>query len=257
MSNKIYRLYIDEIGKSSYPKTDNNLSFDEQYFGLSGIILNQEESGKLTDKFRELKMLVVEDVDDLHKVNLHRRDILHKNGVFKILLDKEKEKEFNGKYLSIITEINFKIIFVGLDKISHKKRYTTPLHPYHYMMNIITERYVGLLEELKGRGDIMAESINKNEDEILQKTFEDFVTFGSAYCSINRIKDRISSKNIKFKEKVAGVSGLELSDLLAVPVLFDILNAKEIRSLIEGTFNCKVIECINGKYYKYGKKLIQ
>jgi hypothetical protein len=256
MEKKIYRLYIDEVGKSSYPKVDNSSDFDDQYFALCGIVIEEKEQVKLNEAFRSLKLLVIKDIDDIHTVSLHRRDIVSKKGPFKTLISSEEEIAFNTQFLDIISKIDFKIIFVGLDKISHKGRYSTPAHPYHYMMNIMIEKYVGLLEDLKSTGDVLAESTNKKEDKVLQDVFEFFINSGSSYCSSQRIKSRITSKNIKFKTKEDGVSGVELADLLALPVLFEILNTKKIRVLNPKSFNVKVIEAISNKYYKYGKKII-
>lgn len=256
MDKKIYRLYIDEVGKSSYPKIEHSSNFDDQFFGLCGIVIEEKEQIKLTESFRKLKLLIVKDIDDIHSVSLHRRDIVSKKGPFKILINIDEEAAFNKQFLEIISTIDFKIIFIGLDKVSHKGRYSTPAHPYHYMMNIMIERYVGLLEDLKSTGDVLAESTNKKEDKILQDVFEYFINSGSSYCSSQRIKTRITSKNIKFKVKQDGVSGVELADLLALPALFEILDSKKLRSINPESFNVRVVEAISGKYYKYGKKII-
>ena len=235
--NKILRLYIDEVGNTSYPKTDPGQDFQKRYLGLCCVILKKANQPEYLEDFTQLRNIITTDVDEHGKIHIHRKDILDKRGYFKKLLDKDKEEEFNSKLLEVLDKKSFRVIFRAIDKFNHKKRYARPMYPYHYMIGSIVEEYVRFLEVINARGDVMIESRGKKEDDLLQEFFESFLKTGSSYCSPEKIANRIISKNIKFKEKSDNIPGLELADILAIPVLFQLLDKKKIRIFDKQSFN--------------------
>lgn len=254
--NKIVRLYIDEVGNTAYPNSDPGQNFERRYLGLCCVVLKKVDQSKYLEDFTHLRNIITNDADNHGGIHIHRKDILDKRNHFKLLIDKEKETEFNNKILEILSKNNFRVIFRAIDKFNHKKRYVQPLYPYNYMIGSIVEEYVRFLEVNNSYGDVMIESRGKKEDNLLQEFFESFLKTGSSFCSPERIATRITSKNIKFREKSDNIPGLELADILAVPILFQLLEDKKIRVFNKQTFNFQIMLRILGKFTKYGRRLI-
>lgn len=254
--NKILRLYIDEVGTTAYPNVDPGKNFEKRYLGLSCVILGKINQSEHLEDFKQLRNIITSDADEHGQIHIHRKDILDKRSHFKALLDKNKEEEFNSKLLAILAKENFRVIFRAIDKFNHKQRYVRPMYPYHYMIGSIVEEYVRFLEVSNSRGDVMIESRGKKEDELLQEFFESFLKTGSSYCSPERIAARITSKNIKFKDKSDNIPGLELADILAIPVLFKLLQDKKVRDFDQKSFNYKIMLKIGGRFTKYGSRLL-
>ena len=248
-----YRIYVDEIGTTHISKKDTE-KFENRYLGLCGVIISESEQEKLRKAFLDLKNILQADKDLISKIYIHRKDILDKKGYFSILKDKNIEMDFNNKLLDIIIEIDFTIIFCAIDKIDHNKKYKDPVHPYLYMFDLLLEKYIYFLENNNGKGDIMFESRGKKENLLLEanllKTLKSGHFIPNRWMDVNKIKDVITSKNIKFVEKVDSVSGVELADLLAIPCLFYILDKYKLKDFKKDSFNYKIKEIIYGSKLK-------
>jgi len=94
------------------------------------------------------------------------------------------------------------------------------MHPYHYCLNVLLERYVNFLLENNGYGDVVAEVRGKKEDRLLKSEFEHFYENGTYYLNAKVVQRKLSSKKLKLKTKEARISGLELSDMLALSMKF-------------------------------------
>lgn len=90
-------------------------------------------------------------------------------------------------------------------------------HPYHYLMDILVDKYTRYLERVKSTGDIMPEGRRGKKDTVLQQAYEDVRANGLYYVSSQQIVARIPSKALKFRYKPDNVAGLQLADLIAHP----------------------------------------
>ena len=258
---KKYRLYIDESGTHHYGTQD---CLSKRYLGLTGIIISSDNvENILQPKIIELKKMFTDDPDDLPI--LHREDIVDKRGVYAKLNDTDFERMFNDAYLCLLSELDFNICSVVVDKKNHLERYQDSAnHPYHYCLDVLLERYTNFLEK-RGVGDVWAESRGKKEDDALRSSYERFYTCGTNFRSVQYIQQTLTSKKIKLKPKIKAVAGIELADLLSLPTRIDILHAFGKIQDLDDNFNKKVIDKIQGKYFKgdfnsktkgYGKKYI-
>lgn len=245
-----YRLYIDEVGSPDISKKGSD-KLENIYFGLCGIIMSESEQEKLRNHFYDLKNIVVKDKDLIQKVSIHRKDILDKRSHFAVLQDKEIQDIFNKKLLEIFIEIDFDIIFCAIDKHDHNATYSNPAHPYNYMFDIMLEKYIIFLEEKNARGDIMIEGRGEKENTIMDTRMSNLSEHGiltaGRQLKVERIKNTLTSKHIKFVEKKDCVAGVELADLLAIPCLFHILGSNELKDFKIETFNYKIMEIILGQ----------
>lgn len=245
-----YRLYIDEVGS---PDTSRkaNYRFENVYFGLCGIVISETEQEKLRNHFYELKNIVVKDKDLIQTVSIHRKEILDKRSHFSALQDTEIENIFNQKLLAIFKDVDFEIIFCAIDKHDHNATYNNPAHPYNYMFDIMLEKYVIFLEEKNAKGDIMIEGRGKKENTIMDTRMSNLSEHGiltaGRQLKVERLKNTLTSKHIKFVEKKDCVAGVELADLLAMPCLFHVLSGKKLKDFKKETFNYKIMDIILGQ----------
>ncbi len=242
-----YRLYIDDIGSPDISKKAAD-KFENIYFGLCGIVISESEQEKLRSHFYELKNIVVKDKDLVQKVSIHRKDILDKRSHFTALQDKEIQDIFNKKLLEIFTETDFEIIFCAIDKQDHNATYSNPAHPYNYMFDIMLEKYVIFLEERNAKGDIMIEGRGEKENKIMDIRMTNLSEHGiltaGRQLKVERLKNTLTSKHIKFVEKKDCVSGVELADLLAMPCLFHVLSGRDLKGFNKESFNHKIMDII-------------
>lgn len=250
----LYRLYVDEIGISGF--SNKMVEINDRYFGLCGVVVSDAEAKKLSQYFSDLRRIIDPDIDEWTSIHFHRRDIVLKRGVFKVLEDENRRKRFDEQLIKIFSEIEYKIIFIGLDKKSFLERGNIPVNIYHYLMNVMVEKYVEVLESLGGRGDIMFECSGAKEDGLLQAEYQHFCEIGSKKCSSKRIFNSITSKRLKFKDKSKNISGIELADMLAYVSLNNLLEDSNLKKLQGDTFNFRIFETILRKFAFKGNLLI-
>lgn len=258
---KIYRLYIDESGNHSYGSTD---SIQGRYLALCGVILSQfQNETSLIPKFEEMRSMFTDDVDD--QPTFHYTDLISQKGRFSKLKDESVRASFNGVYIEFLENSEFTVCCIVIDKKTHKERYGQPMHPYHYCLNLLLERYVQFLGRVDGRGDVMAEGRGGKEDQLLKSEYQHFFNNGTSYIDSSKVQLRLSSKEIKIKTKEARVAGLELADLLATPLKFLTLFQNKIINKLDNNFSLQVLKIVwskirsgpSGRKNGYGLKLIK
>jgi hypothetical protein len=257
-----YRLYIDESGTHNYCTCE---SITKKYLCLCGIIIDSQTTEKILNPyFFELKQYIANDKDSFPV--FHREDIAGYHGCFRKLKQSDIKQKWKDKILWIFENLDYTICGIVLNKKNHLLRYEkSAMHPYHYCLNMLLERYVCFLSSISSRGDVVAETRGKVEDKALEKAFEDFYKYGTYYSSTNSINRRLTSKRIKIKSKGQGYWGLELSDLLALAVKLDVLYTYKQIGILDDNFNLEIIKTIQTKYRKnneekvigFGKKLIE
>jgi hypothetical protein len=253
MSSKKYRLYIDESGTHNYSKSDE---IRERYLCLNGLIISAEHNQDfITPKWDALREIFTEDPD--FPAVFHLSDLMEKIGVFKKLEDDAIKSLFDERYLEILKDGNFILCSVVLDKKTHLETYgDAAMHPYHYCLNVLLERYVKFLLENDGYGDVVAEVRGKKEDQKLRSEFEHFYENGTHYVNSDTVQKRLSSNKLKLKTKEARIAGLELSDMLATPMKFLTLYKYERILDLSDNFTKSVLELVHPKIRRcpYNKK---
>jgi hypothetical protein len=260
---KRYRLYIDESGDHRY----FDLEYPEKrYLGLTGIIIE-------TEYYRAIFQPNLESLKQKHfphnpdePVILHRDDIINKRYSFWRLRDPEKAIAFNDDILTFVSEQEYLIIIVVIDKKTHIEQHgDVAYHPYHYCLAVLLERYCGFLNFFNAEGDVLAESRGGTEDRHLKQAYKEIYNTGTQQRSAEFFKRALTSSEIKLKPKLANIAGLQLSDLLAYPSKQEILIeerritdpgdnfGKQICQRIQKKYNKQVYE---GRIKGYGKVLL-
>lgn len=217
MKDKTYRLYIDESGTHKY---SNSEAINERYLCLMGVIISAEHNHSfICPKWEELRDIFTEDKD--FPAIFHLSDVINRKNGFSKLYNPTTKQDFNEKYLALLEAGEFTLCCVVLDKKLHIERYgTSAMHPYHYCLNVLLERYVKFLISVDGTGDVLAEARGKVEDNLLQSEFLWFYENGTAFLESSAVKKRLTSNKLKIRTKEARICGLELSDMLALPMKF-------------------------------------
>jgi hypothetical protein len=149
---------------------------------------------------------------------LHRTDIMGKKGIFGCLADDATCASFDKATQRLIEKSEYTAITALIDK--HwmlKQHHWSKTHPYHYLMEILVEKYVQFLEREKTIGDIMPEARGKTMDGRLQRAYDQVRESGTPYVSAERIGSGIRAEKLKFRLKKENVAGLQLADLIAHP----------------------------------------
>ena len=249
----MYRLYVDEVG------TDNLTCLKQdkhRYLSLTGIAMSVEDArDQLEPRLNVLKAQVFNHDPD-NPLILHRKEIMGLKGPYLILRDSEKQEQFNTAILNTFILTDYCVITVLIDKLAMiRMGHWSNKHPYHYLMEILVEKYVQLLERKGDIGDIMPEARGKNQNKALERAFCSVRQNGTDFVSAERIQSAIRANNLKFRWKKHNIAGLQLCDLLAHPshIYVRHVNRHDVRF---GDFSAKVREILTESKYDrsvYGK----
>jgi hypothetical protein len=211
-----YRLYVDESGDHTFTLADDP---NHRYLGLLGLWFETGEPYRaFASEMSALKSSIFGWHPDDSPICLHRKDILGRKGVFSRLRGPEVNGRFCESLLKLVGDAEFHMTCVVIDKASHRtKTYRELFHPYHFCLAALLERYAGWLRLVRAKGDVMAESRGRSEDQELVAAFEATLQQGTRFHTAQRFQEVLTSGKIKLKKKEHAIPGLELADLLAYP----------------------------------------
>lgn len=258
--SNMYRLY--EVGTdvmSDLGKIDN------RFLSLTGVAMTINEArDSLTPKFDWIKTNVF-DHDADEPVIFHRRKIVQRKGIFGVLNDDRKRALFDKAMLRSIKVCDYNVITVVIDKLAAQdKNAWKEKHPYHYLMQILTEKFARFLDRMNDFGDIMPEGRMGKKDALLQEAYEAVRQNGNYYYSPTQIRHRIPSSNLKIRYKRDNIAGLQLADLLAHPSHMAMLTQQK-QPITLGNFATAVNEVLvatkydrsgSGRIDGYGRKVL-
>jgi len=211
----LYRLYVDEVGTDDLAHVTDD---QNRYLSLSGVAMDQDYARDHASPAMNALKAEIFHHDPDQPVIFHRKHIMNKRGAFHRLIDHDVRSRFDAGLVDYLTHTKFVVITVLIDKLGMlNQRHWQEKHPYHYLMRILVEKYVQWLERMGGTGDIMPEMRKGAKDQALQRAYETVRRFGSDYVDAARIKASIPSSKLKFRDKAANVTGLQISDLIAHP----------------------------------------
>jgi len=240
---KRYRLYIDETGDSAFNRLSNPI---HRYFGLLGVWLEQNADAKFTQNLKTFKESIFHETS--MPVAFHRKDIINKKGAFGILREAEINQKFNYGLLNLLSNSEFRLICVLIDKKFLWEQYSNPADPYHYCLRAMLDRYCQWLKCRNAVGDVMAEARGKQFDRLLELEYKRFFEENIAYG--HEQKRVLTSSSIKFSRKTDHQAGVELADILAYPIKQNMLITAELIEESDPNFSDMLIRAIKGKYHK-------
>lgn len=168
--------------------------------------------------------------------------------LFYRLRDPDLAERFDSGLLDVVQAAQFKMCGVVIDKQTHEsKTYRTLYHPYHYCLSALLERYVGLLARYNHKGDVLAESRGRVEDQQLSEAFNKVYADGTNYHDSSMFQRVLTSKDIKLKKKTHCIAGLELADILAHPVRRQIV-ADQLKEEAPEDFGSRLVNIAKKKF---------
>ncbi|MCR4418287.1 MAG: DUF3800 domain-containing protein [Ignavibacteria bacterium] len=243
-----YRVYIDEVGNNDLKSSENP---NHRYLSLTGLIFELNYVKEVvTPSLEKLKQKYFPYHPD-EPIILHRKELVNKKYPFNALKNPEIEEQFNSDFLNLLNELDYVVVSVLIDKLEHNIKYQTwKYDPYHYCLEIIVERYYFFLESVNSCGDIMIESRGGNEDIRLKESYKKIYANETQFIEAHRLQKRLTSKELKVKQKMLNIACLQLADLIAHPSRRFMFKKYGINEGKEYTFGDKIIEVIENKYYK-------
>ena len=187
--------------------------------------------------------------DPDHPVILHRKEIINKKGVFGVLRDPAICQIFDDRLIQFLTDTDYAVITAVIDKKAMMaKEYWSQKHPYHYLMEILVEKYTQWLERKSSTGDIMPEMRRGKKDQALQRAFFTVRTFGTYFVKPDRIAARLPAKHLKFRSKAENITGLQICDLIAHPSHIHV-RALQKHPVTLGPFGARVVPILTATKY--------
>jgi len=211
-----YRLYVDESGTADY---STSAKIRDKYLCLLGIIAPFSHYEAFVEpQWNQLRQMFSRDSDP--RPIFHFTDVVRRKGNFSKLYDRQVEQRFRSEFYNFLKNSSFTICCIVIDKNAHLDKYGKQFarNAYHFCLEMLLERYTKFLSDKNGRGDIIIEGRSKREDNLLESEFQKLYERGTDFVRREEIQKRITSKNLKFARKQERVAGLEISDMLAIPV---------------------------------------
>lgn len=236
-----YRMYVDEVGNS-----DLNASSDpnHRYLSLTGVIVKLDYvQSTVFPQLEDLKRCYFGSHPD-EPIVLHRKEMVNKKPPFDALNDPRVEAAFNRDLLSLLSNMQYRVITAVIDKLEHQQRYQTwRFDPYHYCLTVLVERYVLWLSDAAAHGDVMAESRGGKEDRRLKDSFERVYEKGSDFIKPDVFSAHLTSRQLKVKPKSNNIAGLQLADLIAHPS-FRAFHARRSNQALPGNFGGQIAQIL-------------
>lgn len=250
---KRYRLYVDESGDSG---TSQKSLRQDRYLTLLGVAFEAEYYRDVFQPELETlkKRYLSYDPDD--PPILHKEDIVKKTKGFGVLRDPKCRAAFDRDLLTLIQSADFCLFVVVIDKQENMRRYGQFCpDQYGYALAGLIARYAGWLHyAVDGVGDVMAEARYKKADRNLGEVYRQIWQYGTAMypgpkpVPAERIQQRLTSKELKLKEKNRNIAGLQLADLLTYCCKVDTLRAYGRTAPSLGPYSCLVLAAVQPKY---------
>jgi len=242
----MYRLYVDEVG------TDDLVHLHEdnhRFLSLTGVTMRIDHArDHLNVLLNNIKADIFEHDPDIPLI-LHRKDMMGFKGPYRCLRDAERRALFDEAILNVFQSTDYVVFTALIDKLwMQRQHHWEQKHPYHFLMEILVEKYTLFLERQNAIGDIMPERRHGKKDRMLQKAYDHTRQKGARYVSATRMQSALRGKELKFRSKKDNIAGLQLCDLLAHPSHIHVRESMG-HAVSPGPFATKVIAILDAHKY--------
>jgi hypothetical protein len=210
-----YRLFIDESGGSRI-----NLTTDEPYFAVGGLLVHDVAYAELEQRWREWKgRWIGRDHATMHARHLRRKNI----GYYVRHGDPEEALEALHR---VLREADVTLFVMAVRKDDFQARYADepvdaflPDHHYGLCLTFLLERVVYfLLAHEDAHAHVFAESRNRMEDAKLQLEYQRLQLEGTLFQPSTWFRYQLGP-HITFQDKADNVTGLQVIDVLLKAVV--------------------------------------
>ena len=124
---------------------------------------------------------------------------------------------FDKALVDLLESAPYTVVSAGIDKKLHRRHYTEPDHPYHYLLKVLLERFVMYLACEQATGDVIVESRGKKDDTRLKLEYERFYKSGNEHVPRQAVERRLVKTLTMVEREGHNVAGLQVADMLAFP----------------------------------------
>lgn len=201
-------MFLDESGDHSLVKIDQSYPM----FVLAGCIFDVDYIEELEKRVNILKLKYFGKTD----VILRSYDIRKQKREFSCLIDSQFRQKFYDDLNQLISQLDFSIIAVAINKLKLKKLYSDPDNPYNLCLQFILERSMMYLGKTQEKIMFRIESRETHNDQKLATEYENFRNNSNTFFLQ---EERISKLiDLSFNQKSQNVAGMQLADLVAYPI---------------------------------------
>lgn len=202
-----YIVYVDESGDHGMQTIDPNYPL----FVLALCVFHKRHySEKVVSALEKFKF----NHFGHDQVVLHENEIRKEKGEFNIFRSKDEKFAFMDELTQIIERSNFILISCVIDKRQLKGHADANANPYHIALGFCLETLFEFLQEKgqeKMQTHVVVECRGRKEDNELELEFR-------RICDgANRLSRQLPL-DVRFSDKKAMSSGLQLADLVARPI---------------------------------------
>ncbi len=230
-----YIIYVDESGDHSLQSIDP----DYPVFVLSFCIFKKDDYTLISvPQLQEFKFRWVG--HDL--IILHENEIAKRKSKFAFLQYDDLRKKFMEELTTIIAEAPMTVLSVVVRKDRLKKKYASPMNPYHIALLFCLEKANQLLKEagdIIGKTHVVCEARSPREkegsgkeDKQLELEFQR-ITAGQHQLQASDGSDAVPQFEIVFASKMTNSSGLQIADLIARPTGLSVLRPEQANRAFE------------------------
>lgn len=248
-----YRLYIDESGNSDLGHCDNP---NHRYLSLCGVIIELDYvQDFLNEDINIFKTAFLGKPID-KPIVLHRSDIINQRNQFRVLKNDKIRYAFNDELKRLLSTWDFSVLSVLIDKKAFIEKYFSwRENPYHYCLMVMLERYCHFLKSHYGVGDVLIESRTKEDDKYLSDYYSQLYKHGTNFMDADIFQEALTSKEIKIRKKYENIAGLQIADLIALPIRNRILEKYRFLSFDKENYGKSIFETIKPKIYSEYNKI--
>lgn len=211
----MYRLYVDETGHDQVKTMRKDAQI---YLSLTGVAMKVNHArDTLIPNMNWIKANVFDHDPDAPMI-FHRKDIRGFKGLYQKLRDEKTKALYDRAMLRLLSGTEYVVITALIDKqwMLRQEGWENH-HPYHYLMEVLVEKYALLLKRKKDIGDIHVEARGSKQNKALCDEYQKFRINGTYYVNATDMQSRLRAKSLKFRSKGDNCAGLQLCDLIAHP----------------------------------------
>lgn len=227
---RVYYLYLDEFGHSSYIYKRVYNRVLERYLTLAGVLIRGDVWWThLCPQLEQLKQKHFGRTD----FALHYSELSQGRGQFGTLRT-DQRREFWRDFLAMLKALPCQLVSLTIDKQLMQEQYKNPFEAYHSLLAFHVERLVYFLERTQRteealrsdripnlRGKLIIEARNEKSDNRLKESYRRIYEKGHKLfknLSVENIQGRLESKELTICSKAERRKGLEVADLVCNPM---------------------------------------
>jgi hypothetical protein len=241
-----YRLYVDEVGNDDLGHVHQDAN---RFLSLTGVAMRLDHSrDHCIPRLNALKANIFQHDPEM-PIILHRTDIVGRRGPFGILANDQVRANFDAGLLRCMADLEYAVMTAVIDKRGMMQQlHWNNRHPYHYLMEILVEKYAQWLERKQATGDIMPEERKGKKDIELQRAYTSVRTWGTKFVPPQQMRRRLPASQLKFRAKADNVAALQLCDLIAHPSYIHVRD-QQGHAVNVGPYAVQVVQILQATKY--------